>query len=505
MDREKLTESIEREALKLITRHELYARDLFAESQRRIKRSTSEIAALTVLRPGYWDAAPGFNPFLVRARRKRIAHSITAAWRDGTYSPHNPIRYQITKPNGQARELSVFQVADNVVSRMLLTSLRSKNRSLLSARAYAYRDDLTVHDAVQHIAGEFRHHSRMYIAEFDFTDYFGSIGHDHILRALEDDGYLVTTRERAALLAFMRAVPQDSQSYLGSGTQPNTAGIPQGTSISLFLANVAAARLDRQLERLGVGFARYADDTLIWSPEYAKVTDAAGLIHIAAKEMGVTINQVKSEGVRLLRLPNAKGEIRNTTHVEYVGHRVSLTDVGMKRATVLRLKKHIGALAYFNLLNEARAGTQQFGRLGDVDWDYVIFIDQLRQYMYGDLTEHQLRKFNNGGIRLRRFKGLMSFYPLVSDKEQLTTLDAWVRDLCWQSLRRRAVELTHFPVVLPAPHGYSPDELAAFIYKSNGKMYDLRIPSFLRIASAIEAAVAIYGANAVASGDPYGY
>jgi hypothetical protein len=73
------------------------------------------------------------------------------------------------------------------------------------------------------------------------------------------------------------AAPTLEQSKYTTSYKPLSQGfgIPQGTSISLFLANVAAYALDRRLETLGVGFVRYADDTIIWSTVVWSVTVSA--------------------------------------------------------------------------------------------------------------------------------------------------------------------------------------------------------------------------------------
>ena len=71
-------------------------------------------------------------------------------------------------------------------------------------------------------------------------------------------------------------------------------GIPQGTSISLFLANLTCWSFDQKLEKEGVKFSRYADDTIAWSAEYSKICNSFLLINEFSKEAGIRINIAKS-------------------------------------------------------------------------------------------------------------------------------------------------------------------------------------------------------------------
>ena len=103
-----------------------------------------------------------------------------------------------------------------------------------------------------------------FLIRADFSKFFDSIAHEHIRRVLADQRFFVTEREHRVIDAFLKAPSLEVHEYSTESTREREKGIPQGTSISLFLANVAAYPLDRKLEALGVGFARYADDTLIW-------------------------------------------------------------------------------------------------------------------------------------------------------------------------------------------------------------------------------------------------
>jgi hypothetical protein len=200
--------------------------------------------------------------------------------------------------------------------------------------------------------------------------------------------------------------------------QPRSGGIglAQGTSVSLFLANIAATELDRELERLGVGFVRYADDTLIWSSDYGRICMAAEVLHGAADRIGSPINVVKSEGIRLLiRHEDAKTELKKTISIDYLGHSVALRETRIGQKSVTRIKAKISSFIYNNLLREPICKTQSPMQLTDNDRDYVTCILQIRRYIYGSLGESEIRRFLDGSVPFMSFEGVMAFYPLVDD------------------------------------------------------------------------------------------
>ena len=277
MKRSVILDAIHDEARKLIRRHQKYASDLAAAIRRREKRS-GVLQSKQIHLPEYWSAAEGFNPYHVRSHASGIAHAIEKALVTGKYRPRPAVIYDVAKSDGELRPVSVFQVADSAVSTLTFRRLVEKNARHFSARAYAYRPDLTLHDAVLHVSSDFRARSRIFVAEFDFRKFFDSISHEHIRRVLKDARFFITDRERRVIDAFLVAPALRLSAYASESVEQRERGIHQGTSVSLFLANVAAYPLDRKLESLGVGFARYADDTLIWGDSYVQFAGPSMLL-----------------------------------------------------------------------------------------------------------------------------------------------------------------------------------------------------------------------------------
>lgn len=202
-----------------------------------------------------------------------------------------------------------------------------------------------------------------HVAEYDYSKYFENIDHDHLYGVLGEH-FFVTEVEWCVIRGFIEAGPSAAEDYRPLDGPPRAVGIPQGTSISLFLANAAAWGLDRALEDHGVGFVRYADDTLIWSTDYGRITAAADILHAHAEAMRVPVNIMKSQGVRLLVVPDARSEMRSTCHVDYLGYRIGLSSISLKPENETKIRMKVQRLIFSSLLREPLANTQEPSRLG---------------------------------------------------------------------------------------------------------------------------------------------
>jgi RNA-directed DNA polymerase len=498
----RIEQEVRREAKRQIIRHETRARLIAEERLRRLGRSTALPALPQLSRPHEWSLDIGFDPYLTRSRAERIAYSIRAAFIDRRYVPRPPCLRDKSKPSGGKRPICVYQVADSAVSKMLFESLMKKNLPLMSARSYAYRKDVSTQDAIRFVKSELVGEPRMYVAEYDFSKYFETIEHRHINRILERYFFLADL-EWEAIQGFLITGGHPIHSYSASRAEKRDRGIPQGTSISLFLANVAAWELDRELERHGVGFARYADDTLIWSKDYGSISAAADVLHEQAKVIGVAVNSTKSPGIHLLVPDGVEGEISSTSKVDYLGYQIRTDGVHLKPEARTRMKSRIDRLVYNTLLREPLQGTQEPSRLAlNVDRDYVVLISRIRRHLYGDLSERELRRCKRHGAPLRRFKGVMAAYPLLDDTEGLAELDRWILNRVWLALRKRALLLERansnavargdappFIEPLPPPHDVPRRDLRTLAVRSQktGQKIDLSVPSVRRIARIVMA------------------
>ena len=426
---EEILLSIESEAKRLGDRYHAYHNALELQAQRTKKRLRS-VPAKQIKLPAEWQADPRFNPFHVFKNRKAIARAITKKILSGTYTPCDPYKRFVPKSGGGFRVISVYQVPDAAVSSHFYRKLLQKNIHRFSGYSYAYRSDRNAHFAIQDIAVDLAGVARTFVAEYDFSKFFDSIQHKYLHEQLNKNGFSVSERERDIISAFIS----------GAGV-----GIPQGTSISLFLANLACWKLDKRLERAGLRFARYADDTVIWSSDYDKISRAPGFISEFSEEAGVQINVDKSAGIRVLCPTAMPCEFPSrTSYIEFLGYSVSSDSIGIKASSITKIKKHISYLLYQGLIQPLQGSALRAVEIpaNDKDRDLVATLSAIRRYLYGNLSEDFIWRFLAGSSGRLFYKGVMSFYPLLSDKVQMTRLDGWLVNQVWKAVRLR-LKLLH--------------------------------------------------------------
>jgi hypothetical protein len=475
--RKLIEKKIQEESRKLALRYHAYHNNVEIEYQRNKKRFLNPPAKEIKL-PAYWAKDRKFNPFYVQKHSRQVSYSIYRKIKKGIYEPNPPHIMEVPKSNGKKRKITVYQIPDAAVSTLYYEQLLSKNKHRFSSFSYAYRNDRNVHFAIQDIAVDLSQHARTFIAEFDFSDFFGSISHEYLFAQFDKNGFFISEEERKIIRSFL--LPS-----MG-------VGIPQGSSISLFLANLVCWELDRNFEKNGIQFARYADDTVIWSQEYDKICKAFEIINGFSENAGVKINVGKSDGISLLTREGLPSELKSVKHkVDFLGYSISVDHLSIKEISVKKIKKQISYLLYRNLIQPLK-GTQLRAvtiPANDKDPAFLTAILQIRRYLYGNLNEKQLRDYLAGTLKTINFKGIMSFYPLLTDEEQLKKLDGWLSSVIIRvlNLRARLLKSWRFNRDNIFPFNATKAELIkrCKIELVNGKPL-LEIPSFLRIYRAIQ-------------------
>jgi len=471
----KLAAAIAEEADKLITRYHNYHNAIHVETLRQQKRTGAPVTKQIKI-PSYWKKDKKFNPFYVKKKHKAIARSIARKINDGTYCPYAPHQRLINKSNGGQRSISIYQIPDAAVSKYFFNNLLKKNKHRFSAFSYAYRTDKNVHFAIQDIAVDLVQEQRVFVAEFDFSDFFGSIPHQFLYQQFDKNGFLVSDLDSQIIKAFL--------SHLDG------VGVPQGTSISLFLANLVCWSLDRSLEAQGLKFARYADDTVIWGRSYEKICTAFNLISEFSRSTGIKINHKKSDGISLLSEKGLPMEIHGKHSIDFLGYSLGVGSVSIKKSSILKIKKQISFLLYKNLIwpLKVKKLLNIIIPNNNKDDDFLRSMMQIRRYVYGGLNREILQNFVSGYSDRIYFKGVMSFYPLLNDEEQLKGLDGWLVSVISRCLKCRANLL--------AGHGFNVKSQFPFnvqrkdlVHKCRSKLVSkkplMEIPSFLLMHRAI--------------------
>ncbi|WP_407217456.1 reverse transcriptase domain-containing protein [Enterobacter hormaechei] len=474
---EKIAWYIEKEAEKLALRHHSYHNSLHVENERKRQRSTSPSNLKVVAKPPHWSKDKKFDPFYVKKHAKTIAYSIAKKIKSQTYEPFEPAKNNVAKPSGGYREVAIYQIPDAAVSTFFYHRLLSKNKHRFSSFSYAYRDDRNVHFAIQDISVELSQSSRLFVAEFDFSKFFDAISHQYLFEQFEKNGFFISQEERSVIKAFLKG---------------RDKGIPQGTSISLFLANLACWKLDKQLEKEGLQFARYADDTIVWSQDYTKITKALDIISCFSKEVGVALNAEKSDGISILCPNSMKSEFhKSKDKVDFLGYSISNDKVSIKDSSVKKIKREISYILYKHLIQPLKTSPLKALKIPANNKDEALLsaVCEIRRYMYGNLSEDMISAYLNGRSNRIFFKGVMSFYPLINDEIQMKALDGWLVNSIFKAVQHRSVLLVshHQPRVHVFPFNVSRRELLKTCNQMRiNKMKLLKFPSFLTIYKAMQ-------------------
>jgi RNA-directed DNA polymerase len=330
--------------------------------------------------------SPGIDGMTVEALRLHLRETwlvLREQLLAGTYRPQPVKRQLIPKSDGGMRELGIPTALDRFIQQALLQVLQPQFDPTFSEHSYGFRPGRRAHDAVCK-AQEYIRNGRRWVVDVDLERFFDRVNHDVLM------GRLARRIADRRVLGLIRRYLEAGVMADGVVTE-RQEGTPQGGPLSPLLANTLLDEVDKELEKRGHAFVRYADDCNV----YVRSKRAGERVMTALRGLFGKLH---------LRINEAKSAVAPPWDRKFLGFSFWLSHDG-------RIRRTVASKALETMRHRVRSLT---GRCGGMSMATVI--QRLRSYLVGWKT----------------------YFQLAETPAEFRKLDGWIRR------RLRAVQLKHW-------------------------------------------------------------
>lgn len=288
--------------------------------------------------------------------------------RSGQYQPSSVRRVEIDKPDGGKRQLGIPTIVDRVIQQAIAQVLTPIFDPTFSDNSFGFRPNRNGQQAVKQVQSIIKT-GRRFTVDVDLSKFFDRVNHDLLMTHL---GYKVKDKRLLRLIKrYLRAGVIDNQFYSES-----REGVPQGGPLSPLLANIMLDPLDKELEKRGHQFARYADDftILVKTPR-------------AGKRVLSSISKFLSHRLKLM-VNTTKSHVVKTSESKFLGFTFRAGRIQWHPKTLLKFK-------------------QQVRRLTNRNW--------------GVSMHYQLFKIS------QYLRGWINYFGIANSYQRCVALDHWIR------------------------------------------------------------------------------
>jgi len=314
----------------------------------------------------------------------------------GQYKPLPVRRKQIDKPDGGVRLLGIPTVLDRVIQQAMAQIVEQIWDPTFSEFSYGFRPKRSAHDAVlqskQYLLDGYTH-----VVDMDLSKFFDRVNHDRLMSRLA-----TRVKDRRVLKLIRR--------YLNAGTMINGVithtdeGTPQGGPISPLLSNVVLDELDKELDKRGHKFVRYADDFRIYCKSLK-----------AAQRVKTSITRFLSSKLRL-KVNEEKSAVSRPWLRKFLGftfiHMCGQSKIRLHAKTLERFKQRIRQLTNRNCGKSLNQVVKELNRYLRGWWNYFHLIEaryilkSLKIYIIRRLRCLVWKQWKNPRTKVRNLKKL---------------------------------------------------------------------------------------------------
>ena len=249
------------------------------------------------------NGSEGVDGMKVKELGKWLSHhwqNLQAQLLQCSYDPEAVRGVEIPKPQGGYRLLGIPTVKDRLIQQAIHQVLSERYERIFSENSYGFRPARSAYQALRK-AGQYIAEGKMYVIDLDLEKFFDEVNHHRLM-------WLLGTRIGDSRLLKLIELFVKSGILIGGLTSQRSKGTPQGSPLSPLLSNIVLDEVDKELERRGHSYVRYADDVKIFVSS-----------EVAAERVKKSITKFMEERLRL-KVNEQKSRICKGYELNFLGH-----------------------------------------------------------------------------------------------------------------------------------------------------------------------------------------